>query len=227
MPVYQLPSTLVFPSPEQADSSGLLAVGGDLSAERLLLAYENGIFPWFNDDQPILWWSPENRMVLYPDEFKQSKSLKQSIRNKQFEFKMDTAFVQVIEHCAKVPRADQDGTWISDEIKSAYANLHQMGFAHSFEIWQNTNLVGGLYGVSLGRAFFGESMFSLVSDASKAAFYFLSEFAKKQDFHFVDCQLHTDHLASLGAKEIPRNQFLSELKTALAYPDLNQLWTQL
>jgi leucyl/phenylalanyl-tRNA---protein transferase len=227
MPVYQLPSTLVFPLPEQADSSGLLAVGGDLSAERLLLAYENGIFPWFNDDQPILWWSPENRMVLYPDEFKQSKSLKQSIRNKQFEFKMDTAFVQVIEHCAKVPRADQDGTWISDEIKSAYANLHQMGFAHSFEIWQNTNLVGGLYGVSLGRAFFGESMFSLVSDASKAAFYFLSEFAKKQDFHFVDCQLHTDHLASLGAKEIPRNQFLSELKTALAYPDLNQLWTQL
>ncbi|MDP4963666.1 MAG: leucyl/phenylalanyl-tRNA--protein transferase [Salibacteraceae bacterium] len=227
MPVYQLPSTLVFPSPEQADSSGLLAVGGDLSAERLLLAYENGIFPWFNDDQPILWWSPENRMVLYPDEFKQSKSLKQSIRNKQFEFKMDTAFVQVIEHCAKVPRADQDGTWITDEIRSAYANLHQMGFAHSFEIWQNNNLVGGLYGISLGRAFFGESMFSLVSDASKAAFYFLSEFAKKQDFHFVDCQLHTDHLASLGAKEIPRNQFLSELKTALAYPDLNQLWTQL
>jgi leucyl/phenylalanyl-tRNA---protein transferase len=227
MPVYQLPSTLVFPSPEQADSSGLLAVGGDLSAERLLLAYENGIFPWFNDDQPILWWSPENRMVLYPDEFKQSKSLKQSIRNKQFEFKMDTAFDQVIEYCAKVPRADQDGTWITDEIRSAYANLHQMGFAHSFEIWQNNNLVGGLYGISLGRAFFGESMFSLVSDASKAAFYFLSEFAKKQDFHFVDCQLHTDHLASLGAKEIPRNQFLSELKTALAYPDLNQLWTQL
>ncbi|MDP4686027.1 MAG: leucyl/phenylalanyl-tRNA--protein transferase [Salibacteraceae bacterium] len=227
MPVYQLPSTLVFPSPEQADSSGLLAVGGDLSAERLLLAYENGIFPWFNDDQPILWWSPENRMVLYPDEFKQSKSLKQSIRNKQFEFKMDTAFDQVIGYCAKVPRADQDGTWITDEIRSAYANLHQMGFAHSFEIWQNNNLVGGLYGISLGRAFFGESMFSLVSDASKAAFYFLSEFAKKQDFHFVDCQLHTDHLASLGAKEIPRNQFLSELKTALAYPDLNQLWTQL
>jgi leucyl/phenylalanyl-tRNA---protein transferase len=227
MPVYQLPSTLVFPSPEQADPSGLLAVGGDLSAERLLLAYENGIFPWFNDDQPILWWSPENRMVLYPDEFKQSKSLKQSIRNKQFEFKMDTAFDQVIGYCAKVPRADQDGTWITDEIRSAYANLHQMGFAHSFEIWQNNNLVGGLYGISLGRAFFGESMFSLVSDASKAAFYFLSEFAKKQDFHFVDCQLHTDHLASLGAKEIPRNQFLSELKTALAYPDLNQLWTQL
>jgi len=165
--------------------------------------------------------------VLYPDEFKLSKSLKQSIRNKQFEFRMDTAFTQVIEHCAKVPRADQDGTWITDEIRSAYANLHQMGFAHSFEIWQNTNLVGGLYGVSLGRAFFGESMFSLVSDASKAAFYFLSEFAKKQDFHFIDCQLHTDHLASLGAQEIPRTQFLSELKPALAYPDLNQLWTQL
>lgn len=227
MPVYQLPPTLIFPSPEQADPSGLLAVGGDLSAERLLLAYENGIFPWFNDDQPILWWSPENRMVLYPNEFKLSKSLKQSIRNKRFEIRIDTAFEQVIEQCANVPRADQDGTWITDEIRSAYANLHQMGFAHSFEIWQNTNLVGGLYGVSLGRAFFGESMFSLVSDASKAAFYFLSEFAKKQDFHFVDCQLHTDHLASLGAKEIPRNQFLSELKTALAYPDLNQLWTQL
>lgn len=227
MPVYQLPSSLVFPNPEDADESGLLAVGGDLKEERLLLAYENGIFPWFDEDQPVLWWSPEQRMVLYPDDFKLSKSLKQSLKNKGFELRIDSAFELVINKCAKIPRSDQDGTWITEDIEHAYIELHRLGYAHSFEIWQNSSLIGGLYGVSLGRAFFGESMFSEVSDASKAAFYYLTEFAIKHDFHFIDCQLHTDHLASLGANEIPRNRFLKELKTALAYPDLNQSWSQL
>lgn len=227
MPIYQLPESLVFPPPQLADPSGLLAVGGDLTAERLLLAYENGIFPWFNDDQPILWWSPEMRMVLYPNEFKLSKSLKQSLKNKGFELRIDTAFDTVIGICGDLRRKDQDGTWITEEIKEAYFELHKIGFAHSFEIWQNNELVGGLYGVSLGRAFFGESMFSLERDASKAAFYYLNEFAKKQQFHFIDCQLHTTHLESLGAREIPRDQFITELKSALAYPDLNTSWTNL
>jgi leucyl/phenylalanyl-tRNA--protein transferase len=227
MPVYQLPTSLVFPNPEDADESGLLAVGGDLKEERLLLAYENGIFPWFDEDQPVLWWSPPQRMILYPDDFKLSKSLKQSLKNKGFQLRIDTAFENVINKCAKIPRSDQDGTWISEDIERAYTELHRLGYAHSFEIWQNDILVGGLYGVSLGRAFFGESMFSEVSDASKAAFYYLSKFAKTHDFHFIDCQLHTDHLASLGASEIPRNRFLNEMKTSLAYPDLNQSWSLL
>lgn len=225
MPVYQLPPSLVFPNPEDADESGLLAVGGDLKEERLLLAYENGIFPWFDEGQPVLWWSPPERMVLYPNDFKLSKSLKQSLKNKGFELRVDTAFERVIHKCAKNPRSDQDGTWITEDIENAYSELHKLGYAHSFEIWQKNQLIGGLYGVSLGRAFFGESMFSEVSDASKAAFYYLTEFAKKHDFHFIDCQLHTDHLASLGANEIPRTQFLREMKTALAYPDLNQSWS--
>lgn len=227
MPIYQITESLVFPPPEFADPDGLIGIGGDLSVQRLLLAYESGIFPWFNEDQPILWWSPKNRMILYPENFKCSKSLKQKLNGKKFELKIDTAFEEVINLCKNITRKDQNGTWITNEIKTAYCKLHKLGFAHSFEIWQEQNLVGGLYGVSLGRAFFGESMFSLVSDASKAAFFYLCQFAKNQEFHFIDCQLHTSHLESLGASEIDRSQFLKELKSALAFPDLNTQWTKL
>lgn len=216
-----------FPPPEEADEHGLLAYGGDLSSERLITAYESGVFPWFEHGQPILWWNPPTRMVLYPQEFKLSKSMRQKLNKKHFDFKIDTRFEQVIEHCAKVPRKDQAGTWITNEMMEAYTMLHQLGFAHSFETYLNDQLVGGLYGVSLGRAFFGESMFSIVSDASKAAFYHLSQFAVKYDFAFIDCQLYTSHLASLGAREIERSAYLKELNLAIDHPDLQQNWSSL
>lgn len=213
-----------FPPIDQADENGLLAYGGDLSPERLVSAYESGIFPWYEEGQPILWWSPPKRMVLYPDQFKVSKSLKQSIRNKGFSWTVDTAFEEIIERCATVERKDQDSTWITDAMNRAYVRLHTLGFAHSFEAWQAGKLVGGLYGVSLGRVFFGESMFSTVSDASKYAFYQLCQFVLKHDISFIDCQLYTDHLASLGAVEIDRNQYMELLQEALAYPDLLGQW---
>jgi leucyl/phenylalanyl-tRNA---protein transferase len=227
MPVYQLPESIVFPSPDLAEEDGLLAIGGDLSLERLILAYENGIFPWYNPDQPMLWWSPPKRMLLYPGDFKTSKSLKKSIEKGGFEMRIDTEFNQTMAACGNVPRPTQDGTWISPEMLEAYTALYEQGYAHSFECWKDGQLVGGLYGVSLGRAFFGESMFSLVSDASKVAFHHLHEFILRHQFHFVDCQLHTNHLASLGAREIDRSVYLQELKAALAFPDLRQLWTKL
>ena len=216
-----------FPPPEEADENGLLAYGGDLSPERLITAYESGVFPWFEDGQPILWWNPPRRMVLYPSEFKLSKTMRQKLKREHFEFKIDSNFEQVIQHCAKVPRKDQAGTWITDEMMDAYTTLHRMGFAHSFETYLNNELVGGLYGISLGGAFFGESMFSIVSDSSKAAFYSLTQFAKKHDFTFIDCQLHTSHLASLGAREIDRSQYLRELDLAIDQPDLQQNWSTL
>lgn len=216
-----------FPPPEEADENGLLAYGGDLSPERLITAYESGVFPWFEDGQPILWWNPPKRMVLYPSEFKLSKSMRQKLNKEHFEFKIDTNFEQVIQQCAKVPRKDQAGTWITDEMMDAYTTLHRLGFAHSFETYLNNELVGGLYGISLGRAFFGESMFSIVSDSSKAAFYSLTQFAQKHDFTFIDCQLHTSHLASLGAREINRSQYLEELNLAIDHPDLQQNWSAL
>ena len=216
-----------FPPPEEADENGLLAYGGDLSAERLISAYESGVFPWFEAGQPILWWNPPMRMVLYPDQFRISKSLKQKLKKEYFEFRVDTNFEQVIQHCAKVPRKEQTGTWITDEMMQAYTKLHHLGFAHSFETYLNDELVGGLYGISLGRAFFGESMFSIVSDASKAACHFLTQFTKKHDFALIDCQLHTTHLESLGAKEIERGQYLKELDAALGHQDLCQNWSTL
>lgn len=227
MPVYQLPESIVFPLPELAEDDGLLAVGGDLSLERLILAYENGIFPWYNADQPKLWWSPPKRMLLYPNAFKVSKSLKKSINKGGFELRIDTQFQETMTACSSAPRPDQEGTWINREMIEAYTALHEQGFAHSFECWKDDELVGGLYGVSLGHTFFGESMFSKVSDASKVALYHLHEFMLRHQFHFIDCQLHTQHLASLGAKEIDRSVYLQELKAALAYTDLRQLWTNL
>ncbi|MEZ4721664.1 MAG: leucyl/phenylalanyl-tRNA--protein transferase [Flavobacteriales bacterium] len=213
------------PKPELAEPDGLLAVGGDLRIERLILAYENGIFPWFNPDQPMLWWSPPKRMVLYPSRMKVSKSLKKSVQKGGFELRIDTNFEQLMRSCGSTPRKGQEGTWVTEEMIEAYSDLFNQGLAHSFETWKEDTLVGGLYGVSLGRAFFGESMFSTETDASKVAFYHLHEFVSNNGFQFIDCQLYTDHLASLGAIEVERELYLRELKTALAYPDLVGSWS--
>ncbi|MBF0119143.1 MAG: leucyl/phenylalanyl-tRNA--protein transferase [Desulfobacterales bacterium] len=215
MTVFILSKKLSFPPPQFADHSGLLAVGGDLSPDRLLNAYQKGIFPWFSEGEPILWWSPDPRLVLYPNEFHISKSLKKILNKNLFKITMDMAFKDVICACADLKRKKQRGTWITDEMISAYCRLHDMGFAHSVEAWENNLLVGGLYGVSLGGAFFGESMFTHVSNASKVAFVILVEFLKKYSFDIIDCQIKTKHLTSFGAREIPRKIFLSELEISL------------
>lgn len=193
------------------DPNGLLAIGGCLSSERLVNAYSQGIFPWFNDGDPILWWSPNPRLVLFPEKLQISKRLAKKIRQNKFEVTVNQAFDLVIEKCA-VLRADAQGTWICNEMKSAYSTLHREGLAHSFETWQHGELVGGLYGVALGKVFFGESMFHTVSDASKIAFAYCVEYLRSRDFQLIDCQVHTQHLVSLGAEEISRNEFSNLLK---------------
>lgn len=210
--MYFLTDELVFPPVENANVEGLLAVGGDLSPERLLLAYQNGIFPWFDNDSIILWWSPDPRMVLFPNEIKVSKSMKKVIRNKQFRLTKNTCFEKVLEYCSSVPREGQDGTWITEAMKTAYIKLHKNGIAQSYEVWEKDKLVGGLYGVDLGYVFCGESMFSLTSNASKFAFIKLAEELFLKKYKVIDCQLHTDHLASMGAKEIARKDFMAILK---------------
>ena len=210
--MYFLTDELVFPPVENANVEGLLAVGGDLSPERLLLAYQNGIFPWFDNDSIILWWSPDPRMVLFPNEIKVSKSMKKVIRNKQFRLTKNTCFEKVLEYCSSVPREGQDGTWITEAMKTAYIKLHKNGIAQSYEVWEKDKLVGGLYGVDLGHVFCGESMFSLASNASKFAFIKLAEELSLNEYKVIDCQLHTDHLASMGAKEIARKDFMAILK---------------
>ncbi|CAG2534279.1 leucyl/phenylalanyl-tRNA--protein transferase [Maribacter dokdonensis] len=210
--MYFLTDELVFPPVENANVEGLLAVGGDLSPERLLLAYQNGIFPWFDNDSIILWWSPDPRMVLFPNEIKVSKSMKKVIRNKQFRLTKNTCFEKVLEYCSSVPREGQDGTWITEAMKTAYIKLHKNGIAQSYEVWEEDKLVGGLYGVDLGHVFCGESMFSLTSNASKFAFIKLAEELFLKEYKVIDCQLHTDHLASMGAKEIARKDFMAILK---------------
>ncbi len=189
------------------EPDGLLAIGGDLSTERLLAAYARGIFPWYSDGQPILWWSPNPRAVLFPDELKISRSLKKSIRRQDYTITADTAFVDVIRECA-VPRKDGLGTWITSEMNQAYIHLHQEGYAHSVEVWRNNRLVGGLYGISIGQVFFGESMFSRESDASKLAFCFLVTQLKNWDYKLIDCQVYSEHLGTLGARIIPREVFI-------------------
>ena len=198
-----------FPDPGYAleEPNGLLAVGGDLSPARLLNAYRQGIFPWYSEGQPILWWSPHPRAVLYPDQLKISRSLKKSLRKRPFRVTLDTDFAKVIEACSE-PRRDTDGTWITEEMKEAYMQLHQIGFAHSVECWENDELVGGLYGVSMGKVFFGESMFARRTDASKIGFAHLVEQLKRWGFGLIDCQIHSGHLSSLGAQDIPREEFL-------------------
>ena len=225
MPVYQLTEEFIFPSPEMSEPDGLLAIEGDLSIDRLLLAYANGIFPWYDEDSPIMWWSPGPRMVLYPDKLKVSKSLAQSIRNKGFSVAFDTNFVGVIAQCAKAHRPDQDGTWITGEMQEAYLGLHHEGFAHSVEIYHEKTLVGGLYGVSLGRVFFGESMFHIKRDASKVALYYLAMKLKAWDFDLIDAQQNTGHIRSMGGELMEKSVFLNILKKSLKVPTIRGKWS--
>ena len=215
MPIYLLNEEPVFPHPSLADDEGLLAVGGDLSPERLLQAYANGIYPWYSDDDPIMWWTPNPRCILYPDELVVSDSLRKKVKKGVFEVRFDTDFAAVISACANVERPDQYGTWITDEIQEAYIRLHELGFAHSVESYLDGELVGGLYGVSLGDAFFGESMFHTVSDASKVAFVHLVEKVKSWNFSFIDNQQVTAHLLSLGAETVTRDTFLKMLEQTM------------
>lgn len=210
---YLLSDDLVFPDPRNAweDAHGVIAVGGDLRPERLILAYQHGLFPWYSDNDPILWWCPDPRAVLFLNELKVSKSLRKSIRNKGYRVFINRDFDAVIEHCAYI-RADQEGTWITDDMKSAYQELHRMGLAHCVSVYHDNELVGGLYGPSLGPFFFGESMFSRATDASKIALYYLVEHLKRYDFLLVDCQISNNHLTSLGARDISRDQFLDLLE---------------
>ena len=224
MPVFRLPDEHIFPPPDLAEDNGLLAVGGDLSKPRLLLAYSMGIFPWYSEGDPVLWWSPDPRLVLFPDELKISRSLRQTIKKQIFNVTLDTAFEEVIGNCATVRRKDDGGTWITDDMMEAYIRLHRSGFAHSAEAWFDDKLVGGLYGVSLGSAFFGESMFTKKSNASKVAFISLVHQLVKWNFSLIDCQLTTPHLLSLGAREIPRAEFLEMLRTALLQPAKKGKW---
>ena len=213
--LHYLDNSLWFPPVEEALRDGLLAVGGDVSIERLLLAYQNGIFPWFNEDEIPQWWSPDPRFVLFPDDLKVSGSMRQLIKKKHFEFKINTAFEEVIQNCSSIKRKGMDGTWISEEIGQAYTQLHRLGYAHSAEAWYGGKLVGGLYGVRLGEVFFGESMFSKESNASKFAFISWVKFLKTQGIELIDCQVHTSHLESLGAKMISRKRFIEILQASI------------
>jgi leucyl/phenylalanyl-tRNA--protein transferase len=224
MPIFRLLDEPIFPPPDYADPSGLLAVGGDLSTERLLEAYRLGIFPWYSDDQPILWWSPDPRFVLHLEEFHVSRSLRRKLNQGTFQVTADRAFDEVIAGCAAVPRPGQNGTWITAEMREAYNELHGLGYAHSVETWFEGNLVGGIYGVSLGKAFFGESMFHRKTNASKVALAALVEKLKSWDFHFLDAQMTTEHMMSLGAREISRRLFLKQLGSALEHPTRRGKW---
>ena len=219
MSVYRLDdASYDFPSPEEADVEydGLLAVGGDYNPERLLRAYSNGIFPWpVAEGRPITWFSPDPRFVLKAADFRIPKSLKKTLKKGLFDYLVNTAFVEVIHECSTVPRPGQDGTWITDDLEKGYCELNRLGFAHSFEAWQGDKLVGGFYGVAIGPCFFGESMFARVSDASKCAFAHFAGIMFENGLPWIDCQIHTDHLARFGAKEIPRAEYLLMLRNAL------------
>lgn len=212
-PVRILDIATPFPPLQQAlkDPNGLIAIGGDLTADRLLAAYRQGIFPWFSPGEPILWWSPDPRMVLFPATLSIGRSLRKVIQQQPFDIRFNTAFEAVINACAATPRPDQPGTWITDEIITAYTQLHRLGYAHSVEAWQHGQLVGGCYGVKIGRMFYGESMFHHVSNASKVAFAHLVQWLNTQQVGMIDCQMHTPLLASFGAYEIPRDQFIAQL----------------
>jgi leucyl/phenylalanyl-tRNA--protein transferase len=212
-----------FPDPSEADAHGLLAYGGDLLPERLLSAYARGIFPWYERD-PILWFSPDPRMLLLPYELRINRTLAKSLRRGRYELRVDSAFEQVIRHCAEVPRPGQRGTWITDDLCHAFVRLHELGFAHSVEAWRSERLVGGIYGLSLGAAFFAESMFAVESDASKVAFVALVRQIAAWGFHFLDCQVYTEHTEALGAREWPRAEFLQALVRVLALPTRRGRW---
>ncbi len=225
MTIFLLSDKIAFPPPHLAEKEGLIAIGGDLSEKRLLLAYQMGIFPWYSKDEPIMWWTPDPRLVLYPHELKISGSLQKIIRKNIFSIRIDTAFDQVVLSCAHAQRKKQDGTWIVEDMITAYCHLHKTGYAHSFEAWQDDKLVGGLYGVSLGRCFFGESMFSNQSNASKVTFVFLVEYLRQRSFDLIDCQVTTDHLLRSGAREIPRKRFLKEIGNSLKKSTLIGKWS--
>ena len=211
-PITFLDDRLLFPPADYANSEGLLAVGGDLSPERLLLAYRNGIFPWFNEDSLLLWWSPDPRMVLFPSRIKVSKSMRNTIKRGHFRLSKDQAFDEVIRHCSEAYRPGQKGTWITEKMIEAYTTLFKKGIAHSYEVWEENELVGGLYGVDLGHIFCGESMFSKKRDASKFAFIHLAKELESKHYKVIDCQLHTPHLESLGAELISRERYLQLLQ---------------
>ncbi|MEO1259178.1 MAG: leucyl/phenylalanyl-tRNA--protein transferase [Bacteroidota bacterium] len=229
MPVYLLSKeSIVFPSPELASDEGVLAVGGDLSPERLLLAYQHGIFPWFTEKEPILWWSPDPRFVLFPEDLKVSKSMRPYFNQQKFQITYDQAFEQVMRCCQK-PRPGQWGgdTWITEDMVVAYVRLHQLGYAHSVEVWEDDDLMGGLYGVSLGKCFFGESMFTKSSNASKFGFITLVKRLEAEGFNVIDCQQQTRHLASLGAKAISRHEFTQLLELNQQEESLVGNWGEL
>ena len=207
--IFRLDERLVFPDPALAEPDGLLAIDGDLSTERLLLAYQNGIFPWYSDDSPILWYSPHERFVLYPEELRVSKSMRQVLRSGKFTITQNKCFAAIIDACSQVEREGQDGTWITNDMKTAYCQLNQSGHAHSVEVWEQGNLVGGCYGVQVGNVFCGESMFSKVSNASKTALVWLCQSGL---YELIDCQVHTEHLESMGARMIPREEYMTRLR---------------
>ncbi|WP_459210002.1 leucyl/phenylalanyl-tRNA--protein transferase [Aquimarina rhabdastrellae] len=211
--MYILTKTTQFPEVSESHEDGLLAIGGDLSSERLIKAYNSGIFPWYNEGEPIIWYAPDPRMVLFPEELKISKSMKQLIRKQAFTVTINKAFDEVIKACAQIDRVDQDGTWITNEMQDAYNNLHQLGYATSVEVWKEEELVGGLYGIWLKEkgVFCGESMFTKVSNASKYGFIAFVQYLQSQHVQLIDCQIYTDHLASMGAREISRNEFMKFL----------------
>lgn len=210
--IFRLDERLLFPNPALAEEDGLLAVGGDLSAERLLLAYRNGIFPWYSEDEPILWFSPHERFVLYPEELVISKSMRKVLKSGQFKITFNQCFPEIIAACAKAPRAGQDDTWITADMQQAYIALHKNGYAHSVEVWEQHELAGGLYGVAVGKAFCGESMFSRVSNASKAA---LIHLCNSGGYQLIDCQVYTPHLQSMGAGMISREEYMATIKENL------------
>ncbi|GFM38403.1 leucyl/phenylalanyl-tRNA--protein transferase [Desulfovibrio psychrotolerans] len=225
MNVFWLPDKGVdFPNPQLADAEGLLAIGGDLSVERLISAYACGIFPWYSEDSPVLWWSPDPRFVLYPEKLHIPRSLRRVLNARRFTVTMDTAFPQVIRNCACALRPNQNGTWIVPEVVRAYTELHAHGIAHSVEAWNGHRLVGGIYGVSLGRVFFGESMFFNEPDASKVVLVWLVRLLRESGFAMLDCQQVSDNLARFGAECVPRSRFLGELSEALRTPTVQGLW---
>jgi leucyl/phenylalanyl-tRNA--protein transferase len=227
MPVFRLSEKSSFPPPQFAEPEGLLAVGGDLSRKRLLLAYRMGIFPWYSDRDPILWWSPDPRLVLYPDEMIIPTRLKRVIKQRVFRITFDAAFDRVIHQCAQTRIKENKGTWILDAMIDAYIGLHESGYAHSVEAWHEGGLAGGLYGVSLGGCFFGESMFTVIPNASKVALAALCDFLLQHSFDLIDCQVASAHLLRLGAREIPRRCFLKDLEKSLKRPTLRGKWTQI
>ena len=224
MPIYLLNEKLQFPSVEGAED-GIVAVGGDLSSERILLAYQKGIFPWYNEGEPIIWHSPDPRFVLLLDDLHISKQMQRVINKNEFSFTIDTNFSFIIHACANAKRNEQDGTWITKDMIAAYCKLHDLGYAHSIEVWKNDKIVGGIYGVSLGKSFFGESMFHTESNASKFAFIKLVEILKSKQFHFLDAQVFTEHVATLGAKDIDRKDFINRLENSLQHESWIGKWT--